>query len=88
MSNQNVSQQVLEFLTSVTGETDLTLTSDLQESGIIDSLTMMDLLVFVESQFQVRLGFADLRPEVFASIETLSALIVEKQQGSERQQAA
>ena len=36
---------------------------------------MMDLLVFIETEFGVRLDFGDLTPEVFRSPATLSQLI-------------
>ena len=88
MNTEQISAGILEFLQSLTGSTDLTSTTDLQESGLIDSLTMMDLLVFIESEFDVRLGFEDLRPEIFASVTTLSALISERSGGPDQQKAA
>ena len=88
MSTENISTKLTEFLSTLTGNSDLTVDTDLQESGVIDSLTMMDLLVFIESEFELRLGFEDLRPEVFASVRTLSTFIGEKTGDEDQQQAA
>ena len=49
----------------MTGNFNLDATTDLHGSGATDSLTMMDLLVFIESEFRLRLEFTDLTPETF-----------------------
>lgn len=79
MAQVEVEQQIVVFLRSITGETGLDRETDLQAAGVTDSLTMMDLLVFVESAFQLRLDFRDLTPEVFSTPSTLAALIVSRQ---------
>jgi acyl carrier protein len=71
----DIQQEVIQFLSTVTGLSSIDAETDLESSGIIDSLTMMDLLVFVETKFGVRLDFDDLTPESFHSPATLSRLI-------------
>ena len=66
--------RIAEFLTSVTGQ-EIHADTNLQDSNLIDSLTMMDLLVFFESEFGVRLDFEDLTPEFFQSPATISRLL-------------
>ena len=70
-----IQQKLVEFLISITGQTSIIGETELQESGIIDSLTMMDLLVFIENEFNVRLDFSDLTPEVFYSPGTVAQLV-------------
>jgi acyl carrier protein len=70
-----IQQKVIDFLISVTGQSSIDGATELQESEIIDSLTMMDLLVFIESEFGVRLNFEDITPEVFQTPATLAGLI-------------
>lgn len=81
----SIQEQLVEFLNSITGQT-ITDSTELIDSGLLDSLTMMDLLVFVESDFEVRLDFQDIRPDLFKNPATISQLIAERQ--AEQKKAA
>jgi len=81
----SIQEQLVEFLSSITGQT-ITDSTELIDSGLLDSLTMMDLLVFVESDFDVRLDFQDIRPDLFKNPGTISQLIAERQ--AEQKKAA
>lgn len=74
-SVDTIQSKLIQFLTTVTGLESIDANTDLQSSEIIDSLTMMDLLVFIETEFGVRLEFDDLTPESFRSPATLALLI-------------
>lgn len=67
--------KLIDFLKSVTGRDDITSQTDLIDSGLMDSLTMMDLLVFIESEINVQLDFADINPQKFKSAQTIATLI-------------
>lgn len=56
----------------------LTETTPLIDSGIIDSLGIMSLLGFLESDFSVEVSGDDLIPENFSSIATITGLISQK----------
>jgi acyl carrier protein len=47
-------------------------------SGMIDSFSLMDLALFVEDNFGVRIEDTELNADTFDSLETLSALIESK----------
>lgn len=47
-------------------------------SGIIDSLGVMQLVTFIESEFQVRVADPDLVPDNFDSVEKVSAFVERK----------
>ena len=83
-----IEKQLVEFLISVTGNGSLTGESDLLQSGIADSLTMMDLLVFIETEYQLRLDFTDLRPDVFRTPKTVASLLADRQEEQRRSIAA
>jgi len=53
----------------------ITNTDDLIETGIIDSLGIMSLLVFVEEQFSLKISSEDLLPENFSSINSIAVLV-------------
>jgi len=48
-------------------------------SGLIDSFHLVDLGLFVEDKFGVRIDDAELNKETFDTIEQLTAIIVERQ---------
>ncbi len=47
-------------------------------SGIIDSLGVMQLVAFVESEFSVRVADVDLLPQNFDSVDRVSAFVERK----------
>ncbi|MBV6392063.1 MAG: hypothetical protein KPEEDBHJ_01280 [Anaerolineales bacterium] len=49
------------------------------EKGIIDSTGILELVFFVEDQFNVQIDTAEVLPENFDSIQNLSAYIRRKQ---------
>jgi len=48
-------------------------------SGLIDSFSLMDLALFVEDNFGVRIDDTELNAETFDTLEALVALIQQKQ---------
>ena len=58
----------------------------LLESGILDSLTLLRLVVFLEERFGITMGDADLLPENFASVNTICAYLRAREPG--KQEAA
>jgi acyl carrier protein len=53
----------------------------LLESGILDSLTLLRLVVFLEERFGITMGDADLLPENFASVNTICAYLRAREPG-------
>jgi len=45
---------------------------ELLESGIMDSLGILDLVAFIESEFNITVSDEDLSPENFSSIENVA----------------
>jgi len=48
-------------------------------SGLIDSFSLVDLSLFVEDNFGVRIDDTELNAEIFDSLEQLAALIQSRQ---------
>ena len=57
--------------------------TSLMESGILDSLTLLRLVVFLEKRFGITMGDADLLPENFASVNTICAHLRAREPGKE-----
>jgi len=45
------------------------------DSGIVDSLGILDLVTFLESEFGLQVSDEDLLPENFQSVECIAALV-------------
>ena len=56
-------------------------TDSLIDSGIIDSMGILELVAFVESDFGIVVEDMDLTPENFESIAALSAFVAGQQNG-------
>jgi acyl carrier protein len=59
-----------------------------QETRIIDSMGMMQLIQFVETDFEIKLRDLDLVPDKLDSVNRLVTLVVEKQERQRRQRAS
>ena len=75
MNADEIQSKIVGFLVSATGQSSIDGDTELQESGIIDSLMMMDLLVFIETELGIRLEFEDITPDVFETPAAISRLI-------------
>ncbi len=51
-------------------------------SGLVDSLTIVDLAIFVEDHFGVKLKPGELNAETFDTLSDLARLIEERQQAA------
>lgn len=54
---------------------DLTETTALLQTGIVDSLGMLKLLVFLRDRFQVKLPEEEIRPENLVNLRAIVALV-------------
>jgi acyl carrier protein len=53
----------------------------LLDSGILDSLGLLRLVVFLEERFEITMGDADLLPENFASVNAICAYLRDRVPG-------
>ena len=45
------------------------------ESGVLDSITVVDLAVFIENEYEVSIPFNEIKPEHFETIETIKSYV-------------
>jgi acyl carrier protein len=55
----------------------------LLDSGILDSLSLLRLVVFLEGRFGIAMGDADLLPENFASVNAICAYLRAREPGNQ-----
>jgi acyl carrier protein len=61
----------------------LTDETPLLDSGILDSLGLLRLVVFLEERFGITMDDADLLPEYFASVNSICAYLRAREPGME-----
>ena len=54
----------------------------LLEAGIVDSLGILDLVSFLESEFSIQMSDEELLPENFQSIDCIAAFVQRKTKGT------
>jgi acyl carrier protein len=57
--------------------------TSLVDSGILDSLNLLRLVVFIEDRFGISMGEADLLPENFDSVNTICAFLSAHEPGKQ-----
>ena len=57
--------------------------TSLLDSGILDSLSLLRLVVFLEERFGITMGDADLLPENFTSVDAICAYLRAREPGKE-----
>ena len=73
----NIEQKLREYIKNTT-KTDVDSDTLLVEQGIIDSMGVMDLIAFIQSNFQIEFTDDDLTAENFQNINTIAGLIGSK----------
>jgi acyl carrier protein len=77
MQHHDIAQQLLTYLRSEC-DAPIDADSDLLEAGYIDSLLVMELVAFIQEQFEIMLGAADLAPRHFRSVARLTELVASR----------
>lgn len=90
ITDTTMADQIIAYLQATLNQRDstLTLTADtpLLQSGLIDSLTLFQLIDFVQKEFAVTIKPPEITLENFATVRTIEQLLVNKK--SERCYAA
>lgn len=77
----NIEQELLDYFKTKAGA-EVTTETLLAEEGVIDSMGVMELLVFIENTFEITPDMDDLTIENFASVSTIKNFILSKQGNS------
>jgi len=60
------------------GISDLSETDNLVDADVMDSLAIMKLILFLEDEFQIKIGDEDMALENFTSVESIYNLVQKK----------
>ncbi len=76
---QEMYYKVRDFICKVTRKQELKDDDDIFEGGIINSLFAMQLVLFLEKQFNIRINGTELKRDNFKNINTIVKFLEEKQ---------
>lgn len=71
----NIRSKVGEILRRIKPSKDLTDINDIIEGGFLDSFELMSLITEFSEEFGVEIGFEEIVPENFNSIDAMSSMI-------------
>jgi acyl carrier protein len=75
---EDLERVLVNDIASDLGRKSLGAEEDLLSQGIIDSLGLMKLIAFIESNFRVKVGDDEIIPENFQSLDSMVRLIEKK----------
>ena len=78
MENGNPTERIRKFVLQtfpLARRRNITDSADLLESGVIDSLGVLDLVTFLQTEFAVLVEDEDLTPDNFKSIECMAQFV-------------
>jgi methoxymalonate biosynthesis acyl carrier protein len=78
MTETDVEQVILAFLRERSGVELPSASANLIETGILDSMMFVDLIVLIEEQFGVVAELDDLEIENFATVARMAQFVVER----------
>jgi methoxymalonate biosynthesis acyl carrier protein len=76
--NENSKEKIREFVLKVCRKQELGDEEDIFESGIINSLFAMQLVLFLEKQFNIHVDGNDLKKDNFKNINVLVSYVEKK----------
>jgi acyl carrier protein len=80
MTENEVTQGVLSYIRSEIAYpgTEVTEGTELFESGVLDSLMLLRLVLHLESTYAISFAPDDLKPSVFGRVPSLTSLVLRK----------
>jgi methoxymalonate biosynthesis acyl carrier protein len=75
MPDQILYDQIATFFSERLNLTILSPTEDLFETGILDSMAFVDLVMHLEQQFDVRISADELEPDNFRSVAKIAGFV-------------
>lgn len=79
MNHSSVLEMVKEFLQSYVGDRDIEPDEEIFTSGLVNSLFAMQLVLFLEKAFSIKVENEDLGLENFKSLNTIADFVLQKQ---------
>jgi acyl carrier protein len=73
-----IEQSIMDYLGTLTAGAPLAADTPLLESGLLDSINLVQLIQFIEERFGIVLADSDIGPEIFASPQAVAAYVSQR----------
>lgn len=70
----NTEEKVLQILTGIKPNKDMTQVEDIIEGGYLDSFELMALIAQLSDEFGIEIGFDEITPENFNTVKAIVAM--------------
>ena len=78
MEKANIKNEIKKFLCKITGNVNLVDSKDIFGGGLINSLYSIQLILFLEKEFDISIQSPDLNIENFRTVNALTEFVLEK----------
>lgn len=76
MPDQTLHDQIAKFLSERLNVAVFSPTEDLFETGALDSMVFVDLVLYLEQQFDIQISTKELEPDNFRSVDKIAGFVV------------
>ena len=71
----SVKEKILEMLKEIKPNKNLETVTDIVEGGYLDSFEIMNLIMLMGENFNVEIGFEEIVPENFNSVDAMASMV-------------
>ena len=71
----SVKEKILEMLKEIKPNKNMETVTDIVEGGYLDSFEIMNLIMLMSENFRVEIGFEEIVPENFNSVDAMAAMV-------------
>ena len=71
----SVKEKILEMLKEIKPNKNLETVTDIVEGGYLDSFEIMNLIMLMGESFNVEIGFEEIVPENFNSVDAMASMV-------------
>ncbi|UII31876.1 phosphopantetheine-binding protein [Fulvivirga ulvae] len=76
--NPEINNQVVAFISAHTGIDEIDEHENIFESGLVNSLFAIELMTFIEKQFNIKVTIQDLSLDTFSTISKINEFVTAK----------
>ncbi|MEM9443589.1 MAG: acyl carrier protein [Pseudomonadota bacterium] len=87
MTESNIQEALSQFFSDQFNVEPASTSTDLIEAGILDSLMLIEVVMFMETEFSVTAELDDLEIENFLSIDTMARFVAARRPASARHES-
>jgi acyl carrier protein len=76
---EQIEGRVMAFMAGIDADPPITLDTRLMEQGLLDSISLVQLIQYLETEFGIAIPDSEIGPAIFASPAAIAAFVARKQ---------